>query len=113
MTIYKEVLQKALEILNIEGFSLEVGNLYFSLKDGEGANLGNIEKRKFSDLAEVIDSLDTYHNDYIYNDKEMAEYADFLNDDITYDILMMINPRTYHQIIRFGTIDMAEIGDFY
>lgn len=113
MTTYENVLQKALEILNIEGFSLEVWNSYFSIRDGEGANLGNIEKRKFSNLAEVIDSLDAYHEDYIYDDKEMAEYADFLNDDFVCDILMMINPRTYHQIIRFGAIDMAEIGDSY
>ena len=70
MTMYEEVLQKALEILNIEGFSLKVGNLYFSLRNSEGANLGNLEKRKFSDLNDIIGSLDAYHEDYIYSDKK-------------------------------------------
>jgi hypothetical protein len=59
----------------------------FSLKDLQGANLGDIEEDVFKDEWEVLDRLDIYHLDYIIRPIEeiydvnfitYEEYLDFL-----------------------------------
>lgn len=56
----------------------EDGNDCLKLKDLQGGNLGNIEDRKYNDYAEILDDLDTYHNDYLvkYVSDCVYEYCD-------------------------------------
>lgn len=64
---YKNIL----ELLNIYGFELIVNDDFtLSLKDLEGANLGDIESDTFKDFDDVIDRLEIYHYDYIVRDLE-------------------------------------------
>lgn len=41
------------------------GKNIFKLKDLQGGNLGNIESEEFHNLADIIDRLNVYHEDYI------------------------------------------------
>lgn len=84
ITREKEVLcaiKVALAIIEDEGFVLEVSEvsadelgttntLVFNLNDEQGTNLGEIEDDYFYDLAGVLDRMDTYHNDYLFDDLE-------------------------------------------
>lgn len=64
------------EILDLEEFSLDicelgsnipdVQELKFCLIDNQKANLGDIENETFDNLAQVIDRMDIYHDDYLY-----------------------------------------------
>lgn len=86
----------------------------FKLNDLQGENLGNIEGDEFKTLADVIDRLDVYHNDYIYRSleerawegNEIIEKDDFdftvkryLKSDKAADILFEISPEKYQKIV--------------
>lgn len=83
--------------------------LLFSLRDEAEVNMGNIEDDTFNTLADVIDRMGIYHNDYVY-----GEYAErvkngaridanssclrnvlFLNSDFCADLLGEITANTY------------------
>lgn len=83
--------------------------LLFSLRDEAEVNMGNIENDTFNTLADVIDRMGIYHNDYVY-----GEYAErvkngaridanssclrnvlFLNSDFCADLLGEITANTY------------------
>lgn len=66
------------QLLNVYEFELYVTNnseneKVFMLKDIQGGNLGGIEQESFLTLADVMERLDIYHNDYIYRSLEDRE----------------------------------------
>lgn len=65
-----ELLSQMLELyefdLYVESDSRE-SNKKFALLDLQGANLGNIEDDHFNNIAEVVDRLDIYHEEHIFN----------------------------------------------
>jgi len=48
----------------------------FRLNDIQKGNLGGIEQEEFSTLADIIDRLDLYHQDYIYTPLELKQSND-------------------------------------
>lgn len=72
----KITIDKVLELLDLYEFDLMYntdGTL--SVIDRQRANLGGIEEDTFNTLAEVLDRMDAYHNDYIVNGlEERADY---------------------------------------
>lgn len=57
-----------------------VGNKFF-VKDRQGANLGDIESDAFNTLADVIDRMQIYYNDYILESiEECEENGEKVND---------------------------------
>lgn len=83
--------------------------LLFSLRDEAEGNLGNIEDDTFNTLADVLDRMDIYHNDYVYGEyKEQIKNGAkmdantnclqnviFLNSDFCADLLCKITPKVY------------------
>lgn len=60
------------QILDLYEFNLETekdenGKLSFGLVDLQGANLWDIQSDRFYNLFGVVDRLDIYHNDYIFD----------------------------------------------
>ncbi len=45
----------------------------------QGANLGGIENETFYNLADVINRMDIYHNDYLYRPFEERRDADIIS----------------------------------
>lgn len=113
------------DVLNVYAFFRELLDMYefdiyteksnntekmvFKLLDLQGANLGNIESDEFNNLAEVVDRLDTYHQDYIYRSLEEridggevidkrdydATVVRFLNSNIICNVLSKITPNEF------------------
>lgn len=83
--------------------------LLFSLRDKTERNLGDIESDTFKTLADVLDRMDIYHNDYVYGeyaervksgakidaDSSCLQDVIFLNSDFCADLLCEITPDTY------------------
>lgn len=85
----------ALNIIDLEEFDLkthtiteqeakeidenELGRNTFILEDMQGANLGGIENETFYNLADVINRMDIYHNDYLYRPFEERRDADIIS----------------------------------
>lgn len=83
--------------------------LLFSLRDKTEVNLGDIEDDTFNTLADVLDRMDIYHNDYVYGEyKEQIKSGAkmdantnclqnviFLNSDFCADLLRKITPKVY------------------
>lgn len=44
------------------------GSKVFRLIDNQGANLGGIEEEDFYSIEQIVDRLDIYYHDYIYED---------------------------------------------
>lgn len=109
----------AVLLINEEDFGLltkmnEEHEKVFVLYDFQSGNLGNIEQKEFLDLADIIDSLDIYHEDYIYrsltereeaNEKIDIDDFDFVaskfleNDKIT-EVLETINVDKYFNLTK-------------
>lgn len=49
----------------------------YRLVDLQCVNLGDIESDRFDNAEEVIDRLEIYHLDYIFNDEEWGEFGSF------------------------------------
>jgi hypothetical protein len=62
----KAIIGLVQQILEFYEFELLVIDSKFALEDLQHANLGGIEEERFDNLAEVLDRLSTYHDDYIY-----------------------------------------------
>lgn len=83
--------------------------LLFSLRDEAEGNLGNIEDDTFNTLADVLDRMDIYHNDYVYGEykeqiksgakldanTDCLQNVIFLNSDFCADLLRKITPKVY------------------
>ena len=118
----------ALAIIEDEDFTLEVNEvgadelgttnaLIFNLIDQQTkANLADIEDDCFDNLNGVLDRLDTYHNDYIFDDVETRlendeivppdDYARklviFLQSDYCFDVLECVTPALYSDYVPTG-----------
>lgn len=113
------------EILDFEEMNLDVVEvadgdwttaLMFQLKDLQGGNLGDIESEYFENLANVIDRLDIYHNDYLYkpfeerkNAGEVIERNDwdrkilmFIESNYCCDLLENISASVYSDYVATG-----------
>ena len=120
------------QLLNVYEFELLIAkddnsNDIFKLRDIQGGNLGEIEQDEFSTLAEVIERLEVYHQDSIYQsledrifEKEFIPKDDwdltakrFIESDTVFDILDKINVKEYNEIISknqsFSSKDMYEL----
>lgn len=113
------------EIIDCEEFGLLVdedeGELCFALKDGQRANLGDIESDRLSSLGGVIDRMEIYHNDYFYEayhnrvlfgeeipqDDWDRKILIFLENDYCVDLLMNIDVETYQ---KYMDKELSEIG---
>lgn len=85
----------------------------FRLNDIQKGNLGGIEQEEFLTLADIIDRLDSYHQDYIYNPLELKQSNNeklskddwdlvakrYLESDEVADVLSDINPKNYVDFI--------------
>lgn len=83
--------------------------LLFSLRDKTEVNLGDIEDDTFNTLADVLDRMDIYHNDYVYGEykeqiksgakldanTDCLQNVIFLNSDFCTDLLRKITPKVY------------------
>lgn len=72
------VLNFAILLINQEDFGIltKMNNdkeKIFVLYDYQKGNLGNINQKEFNNYGEIIDSLDIYHEDYIYRSLEERE----------------------------------------
>lgn len=65
----------AKQIIKGEDFELYVNDKgFYALRDLQGADLGDIQEREYTNLASIIDDLSLYHQDYYINDiKEVLE----------------------------------------
>lgn len=114
------------QILDIEEFSLEVNEydsnipdtqeLRFNLVDNQGGNLGNIESESFDNLSSVIDRMDIYHTDYLYQAFEERQESNelippddydrklliFLASDYCTELLSSITVSTYTDYVKTG-----------
>lgn len=54
------------KMLDLYEFDLEVDDEnYWRVVDRQGGNLGGIEQDQFETLANIVDRMEAYHNDYI------------------------------------------------
>ena len=101
----KKCVKFVLDLLEMEDFNLYIDkwedwDKVFKLKDVQCWNLWNIEWDEFLNLWDVIERLDTYHWDYIYEElnssedrsDELSEYAVYLESDRVADTLLKITP---------------------
>ncbi len=109
----------AVLLINEEDFGLltkmnEEHEKVFVLYDFQSGNLGNIEQKEFLDLADIIDNLDIYHEDYIYRSLTEREEANekididdfdyvaskFLENDKITEVLKTINVDKYFNLTK-------------
>ena len=88
----------------------------FKIKDLQAGNLGNIESEEFKNLAEIIERLDAYHNDYIYSQFEEGEPTEwdktakkFLENEYVAEVLSLTDPKLYAEY-RKGYYDLEIIN---
>lgn len=117
----------AVAIIEDEDFSLEVSEisadelgttnaLVFNLVDEQKANLGDIEGDCFDDLNGVLDRMDTYHDDYFFEDLETRlennenvpaddftrKCIIFLQSDYCFNLLEEATPSLYSDCVPTG-----------
>ena len=55
-----------LDMLDLYEFDLAVDEEnYWRVIDRQGGNLGGIEQEQFNTIADIVDRMEAYHNDYI------------------------------------------------
>lgn len=96
----------------------------FRLKDLQGANWSSIEQDEFDTLADIVERLDSVHNDYIY--KSLEERIDakeniprndwdltakrFLESNTVAEILIEIDVNEYKSLMNEkGKFEMQDI----
>ena len=122
------------ELLDLYEFELWIdinsnGEKIFRLNDMQGANWSNIEQEEFSTLADIVDRLDSPHQDYIYRSLEEREDAKeiipkndwdltakrYLESDKVAKILSEITAKEYRKIMnekeKFEMKDIIELLD--
>lgn len=101
----------------------------FKVDDLQGGNLGEIEQDEFKTLADIMDRMEVYHDDYIYEsleerqiDGEVIEKNDwdlvakrYIESDTINEILKKITPKKYEEMIdkleSFKNDDIIKILD--
>lgn len=122
------------ELLDLYEFELWIdndskGENIFRLNDMQGANWSGIEQDEFYTLADVVERLDSPHNDYIYRSLEEQEDAKevipkndwdltakrYLESDKVAKILSEITAKDYKKIIgmkeKFEMRDIIKLLD--
>lgn len=122
------------ELLDLYEFELWIdndskGENIFRLNDMQGANWSGIEQDEFYTLADVVERLDSPHNDYIYRSLEEREDAKevipkndwdltakrYLESDKVAKILSEITAKDYKKIIgmkeKFEMRDIIKLLD--
>lgn len=97
----------AKQIIKDEDFELYINDRgFYALKDLQGADLGDIEYREYTSLAQIIDDLGTYHVDYYLEDMEECLEKDFntLEDAYEYANENKIEMQKYYSDVN-GFLD--------
>ena len=123
-----------LDLINVYNLELYIskdneGNNVFKFHDLQGGNFGGIEQGFFQNLAETIETLDPFHQDYIYGSledraekNEVIENEDwdltakrFLESDVVATVLEEINPTLFEELseenLKYEMKDMVNILD--
>lgn len=101
----KDIIKFLIDMLEQYEFELIVrdvdNELCFKLIDTLVVNLGDVESCNFENLKDVINSLEIYHNDFIYADiEDLGTFTDyvyllraFVESDTINDYLETITPK--------------------
>lgn len=88
------------DIIEYEEFSLINDGKVFKLKDEPETNYGDIEADEFDNLAEVIDRLSIYHNDYILDESDNnIKGQEFLKNKRVAEVLEKMTPEKVYKIL--------------
>lgn len=122
------------EILNVYDFEIIIDinedlDKVFRSHDIQGGNLGEIDKETFFTLADIIERLDLYHQDYVYNPLEIKQNDNvkiqkddwelitkrYLENDEIAKVLSEIHTKEYSDLIskkeKFEIQDIIKILD--
>lgn len=122
------------KILNVYDFEIIIDinedlDKVFRLHDIQGGNLGEIDKETFFTLADIIERLDLYHQDYVYNPLEIKQNDNvkiqkddwelitkrYLENDEIAKVLSEIHTKEYSDLIskkeKFEIQDIIKILD--
>ena len=117
------------EILNVYDFEIIIDinkdlDKVFRLNDIQGGNLGGIEKETFFTLEDIIERLDLYHQDYVYNPLEKKQNDNvkiqkddwdlvtkrYLENDEIAKVLSEIHTKEYTDLIsKKGEFEIQDI----
>lgn len=106
-----------IQLLHVYDFQLVIGinedlKNIFKLKDIQEGNLNEIEQEEFYTLADIIERLDSYHQDYVYNNLEMKQEDNiklkkddwdlvtkrYIESDTVAKVLSEIHPKEYIEL---------------
>ena len=122
------------QMLNVYDFQLVIDinrdlENVFRLNDIQKGNLNGIEQEEFYTLADIIERLDSYHQDYIYNSLEMKQDDNvklrkddwdlvekrYIENDTVAKVLSEIHTKEYIDLIskkeKFEMQDIIKILD--
>ena len=82
------------DMLDLYEFDLAVDNEgFWRVVDRQAGNLGGIEQEQFNTLADILDRMEVYHNDYIIEDLEKCfpeiEYSNW--EDLYKELISLSN----------------------
>ena len=113
----EEIFDLATGIIGLEEFEIETDTGKFRLIDGQGVSLGNIEEDRFDNLAEVIDRMSIYHEDYIISDTEevveAGESKDIPKEQLYKYALVTGKPEMQYAIEALTKITPSRYNDLY
>lgn len=102
------------EFLNFFDFSYEKDKVenetVYKLIDNQGANFGGIEQEEFHSISGIVDRLDIYYHDYIYDEisnETLTQRDEIYDGEENYsDILKWLNERksshpSYEYLARY------------
>ncbi len=106
-----------IQLLHVYDFQLVIGinedlENIFKLKDIQEGNLNEIEQEEFYTLADIIERLYSYHQDYVYNNLEMKQEDNiklkkddwdlvtkrYIESDTVAKVLSEIHPKEYIEL---------------
>lgn len=97
----KDIVSFAIQgVIEDEDFDLVNDGKVFKLQDCQMADLSGIEGEEFSNLAQVIDRLDMYHDDYIRDNNEAKKGQAFLANDHVTEVLKRVTPKNINEILN-------------
>lgn len=82
------------DMLDLYEFDLAVDDEgFWRVVDRQAGNLGGIEQEQFNTLADILDRMEAYHNDYIIEDLEKCfpeiEYSNW--EDLYKELISLSN----------------------
>ena len=97
----------ALEIIDEEEFILTEEEGRFKLIDTTDSDFGEIEQDRFDTLAEALDRLESYHDDYLLDDIEVESFAARNMQELKENLSLF--GRMAYQLLRNAPQDWCEI----